>query len=316
MAINLNTPEEMPTPVLKVEPGVFNVKHDSSVDDLSFSEEIAQPVPTKETDHDEPEYRGIVVKVKDADNIFIGNHHYRLVYQYRDGFDAERLGQRFETILNKYDYVVGDWGFEQLRLRGFYDERHHTANRDQSIATLQDYINEYCNFGCAFFVLEKAESDNTDRNLHRHSNNRRRKRTVNSSKTGAVNAKTPKPQQNKSAKKQSEQRTNQAAKHSAQTRTTDRFRSTNDRSDHKGQQGKPNGQKKQRRSEKNKANQAPEHNNFTMHTLTNTTTPHQSQRPSETRAKRQSTTNRPRVVDKQSGQSRAPHEFHIRQLED
>ena len=33
--------------------------------------------------------------------------------------DPERLGERFSEVLARYDYIVGDWGYEQLRLRGF-----------------------------------------------------------------------------------------------------------------------------------------------------------------------------------------------------
>ena len=28
-------------------------------------------------------------------------------------------GERFSEVLARYDYIVGDWGYEQLRLRGF-----------------------------------------------------------------------------------------------------------------------------------------------------------------------------------------------------
>ncbi len=32
------------------------------------------------------------------------------------------FGQRFSRIYSKFDYIVGDWSNEQLRLRGFYKE--------------------------------------------------------------------------------------------------------------------------------------------------------------------------------------------------
>ena len=61
--------------------------------------------------------------------------------------------QRFSEILTKFDYIVGDWGNEQLRLRGFYkDERANES--DEKISRLEDYLLEYCSYGCAYFVLE------------------------------------------------------------------------------------------------------------------------------------------------------------------
>ncbi|TDE67880.1 DUF1027 domain-containing protein [Streptococcus sp. KCJ4932] len=74
----------------------------------------------------------------------------------KDAFNATVFSQRFSEILLKYDYIVGDWGNEQLRLKGFYkDDRDvKKANR---ISRLDDYLKEYCNFGCAYFVLENKE---------------------------------------------------------------------------------------------------------------------------------------------------------------
>ncbi|MDR1568810.1 MAG: YutD family protein [Streptococcaceae bacterium] len=91
------------------------------------------------------------------DQVVIGDKLYRIVFNYREGFDAEKLEQRFSNILGKYDYIVGDWGYDQLRLRGFYQDFKKKVNTDKKIDTLIDYLYEYCNFGCSFFVLEKLD---------------------------------------------------------------------------------------------------------------------------------------------------------------
>ncbi|OZU88577.1 hypothetical protein CIL03_09755 [Virgibacillus indicus] len=80
---------------------------------------------------------------------------YELIENYRDGFDDEALKERFSEILSKYDYIVGDWGYEQLRLKGFYHDRHSKAAIDTKVSAVDDYLYEYCNFGCAYFVLKK-----------------------------------------------------------------------------------------------------------------------------------------------------------------
>lgn len=85
----------------------------------------------------------------------IEDRPYALVYNYRNGFDEEALAERFSEVLSRYDYIVGDWGYEQLRLKGFFDNENKRATPEQKIATLQDYLYEYCNFGCRFFVIEK-----------------------------------------------------------------------------------------------------------------------------------------------------------------
>ena len=74
---------------------------------------------------------------------------------YREGFNAEKLGERYSDVLARYDYIVGDWGYEQLRLKGFFQADNRRAHPDQRIDSLEDYLYEYCNFGCAYFVIER-----------------------------------------------------------------------------------------------------------------------------------------------------------------
>ena len=74
---------------------------------------------------------------------------------YREGFNAEKLGERYSDVLARYDYIVGDWGYEQLRLKGFFRADNRRAHPDQRIDSLEDYLYEYCNFGCAYFCHRK-----------------------------------------------------------------------------------------------------------------------------------------------------------------
>ncbi|KRK45145.1 YutD family protein [Dellaglioa algida] len=101
-------------------------------------------------------YASDVVRQSET-RIVIDNRPYDLVSNYRDGFEIEKLTERFSQILTKYDYIVGDWGYDQLRLRGFYKTENKKAYRSQCIDTLEDYLYEYCNFGCSYFVLHNLE---------------------------------------------------------------------------------------------------------------------------------------------------------------
>lgn len=87
--------------------------------------------------------------------IVIQNATFDLVREIKDGFDEEAFKARYSDILNKYDCIVGDWGYNQLRLKGFFDDQNQKATFDTKISTLDEYIYEYCNFGCAYFVLKR-----------------------------------------------------------------------------------------------------------------------------------------------------------------
>lgn len=126
------------------------------------------------------------------------NIELQLVDNYRDAFDQTAFGQRFSQLMLKFDYIVGDWGNEQLRLKGFYKDD-KAVKQDIKISHLEDYLMEYCNFGCAYFVLENPNpielpedieerpARKRSRNRNRNRNNRKRKPNV--SETEVLKAK-------------------------------------------------------------------------------------------------------------------------------
>ncbi|MFA8437411.1 YutD family protein [Pueribacillus sp. YX66] len=89
--------------------------------------------------------------------INIQGNRYEIIENVKNGWNEEAFKSRYSDILNKYDYIVGDWGYSQLRLRGFFEDSHPKAPYDKKISTLPEYIYEYCNFGCAFFVIKKMK---------------------------------------------------------------------------------------------------------------------------------------------------------------
>lgn len=88
--------------------------------------------------------------------ITLEDWEYEIIKDFRDGFLEEALLARYSDVLLKYDYILGDWGYGQLRLKGFFEDQNQKATYETKISTLQDYLYEYCNFGCAHFVLKKT----------------------------------------------------------------------------------------------------------------------------------------------------------------
>lgn len=89
--------------------------------------------------------------------IKVGGVTFEVLENYRNGWNEEEFKARYSDILNKYDYVVGDWGYNQLRLRGFFADDNKKSTYDNKISTLQEYLYEFCNFGCAYFVLRRVK---------------------------------------------------------------------------------------------------------------------------------------------------------------
>jgi uncharacterized protein YutD len=80
---------------------------------------------------------------------------YEIINDFRNGWKEEEFIKRYSDILNKYDFIVGDWGYNQLRLRGFYENENKNSTYENKKNAIGEYIYEYCNFGCPYFVLKK-----------------------------------------------------------------------------------------------------------------------------------------------------------------
>ena len=145
--------------------------------------EIENQAPTTQEQLDEALANTETTEEKKAERIVLGEdgvilidqREYRLVENYRDAFDLVKMNERYSDILNRYDYIVGDIGFEQLRLKGFFGDHQHKMPMDTRIGALQDYLYEYCNFGCAYFVLELVGGGEIQTGGNRNNQNRNRK---------------------------------------------------------------------------------------------------------------------------------------------
>ena len=81
---------------------------------------------------------------------------YELIENYKDGFDKETVESLATDYFNNYDYIVGDWSYGKLRLKGFCDKENKINNKINNINKLEKYIKENCAYECRYFVLKKV----------------------------------------------------------------------------------------------------------------------------------------------------------------
>ena len=92
-----------------------------------------------------------------ADLLKSDDCQFTVLENHKDALDATRFGKRFSEIMLKYDYIVGDWSNDQLRLKGFYEDGRPNTRKTERISRLSEYLREYCAFGCAYFILKNEE---------------------------------------------------------------------------------------------------------------------------------------------------------------
>ncbi len=87
--------------------------------------------------------------------IILNNTKYLVVKNYNDALDEDALKEKMTEYFENFDYIVGDWAYGKIRLKGFYDSTNKSVKNINDIKNLDDYINNYCAYGCKYFVLKK-----------------------------------------------------------------------------------------------------------------------------------------------------------------
>ena len=87
--------------------------------------------------------------------ISVGDFKFNLIENNRDCFDKDEFESLFTDYFYEYDYIVGDYAYGKLRLKGFYNEKNKKAKEINKISNKDKYIKDNCAYQCKYFVLEK-----------------------------------------------------------------------------------------------------------------------------------------------------------------
>ena len=55
--------------------------------------------------------------------ITINEIEYEIIVDVNEAIDKEVLSEKITDYFDNFDYIVGDWAYGKLRLKGFYDEK-------------------------------------------------------------------------------------------------------------------------------------------------------------------------------------------------
>lgn len=89
--------------------------------------------------------------------IEIENVKYELIDNYKDGYELDAIKEKYTDYFEPYDYIIGDWSYGKLRLKGFCDKTNKICNRSNDIKFKEDYIKDLCAYECRYFVLKKVK---------------------------------------------------------------------------------------------------------------------------------------------------------------
>ena len=85
----------------------------------------------------------------------INDQEFKLIKD-NNGFDKEEVESKLTDYFDEYDYIVGDWSYGKLRLKGFCKKENKKINKTNEYEKLDDYLKNNCAYGCRYFVLERV----------------------------------------------------------------------------------------------------------------------------------------------------------------
>ena len=87
----------------------------------------------------------------------INNCEYELMENYKDGFEFDKVKELYTDYFDNYDYILGDWSYGKLRLKGFCYKVNKNCNRINDIKYKDKYIKELRSYDCRYFILKKVK---------------------------------------------------------------------------------------------------------------------------------------------------------------
>ena len=73
----------------------------------------------------------------------------------KNAIDQEILKDKITDYFKNYDYIVGDWAYGKLRLKGFNSKTNRNFKAINDIDKVDEYLKNYCAYQCSYFILAK-----------------------------------------------------------------------------------------------------------------------------------------------------------------
>ena len=89
--------------------------------------------------------------------IILENNEYELIENDRDCFNELEVKEKYTDYFSDFDYILGDYSYNKLRLKGFCDRNSHRYNKINDYKGKDKYLKELCAYKCKYFVLKKVK---------------------------------------------------------------------------------------------------------------------------------------------------------------
>lgn len=89
--------------------------------------------------------------------VVINDINYELVED-DNCFDLDEVKEKLNDTdyFSPFDYIFGDYSYDKVRLKGFYDKKNEKVKDINNIENIESYKKDYCSYGSKTFLLKKV----------------------------------------------------------------------------------------------------------------------------------------------------------------
>ncbi len=90
--------------------------------------------------------------------IKIKEQKFLIIKNYKEALENSNLEEKFTEYFESYDYIVGDWSYGKLRLKGFNEKTNLNFKKINDKENIKEYLKNYCAYECKYFILKKEQN--------------------------------------------------------------------------------------------------------------------------------------------------------------
>ena len=89
--------------------------------------------------------------------IILEGINYIILENKNNCLNVDELKEKYTDYFEPYDYILGDYSYNKIRLKGFCDKNNKIFNKINDINLKEKYLKELCAYECNYFLLKKIK---------------------------------------------------------------------------------------------------------------------------------------------------------------
>lgn len=90
--------------------------------------------------------------------VLLNNIEYEIIKDYKEGYSKDDVELKLTDYFDNYDYILGDWSYGKLRLKGFCLKENKYFNEINDCNKVEEYIKNNCAYDCKYFILKRINN--------------------------------------------------------------------------------------------------------------------------------------------------------------